>query len=496
MPQLDETLELLAQGNLQAALLQCQNLVMQNPTDAESQHLLGLIYAKQGDITAAVRHFKTAINLDPRQAIFHNNLSNAYKLLGDLDAATRHLHEALHIAPNNAESFNNLGSLYYTQGDIKNAIQQFEKAIRLNPNSWEAHYNLANCYIKQDMVLQAISHYKTVLNLNPAHSNAKLNLAMSYVIVHEYENALPLLIEAAKNNPQHAELQGHLAEAYLNLGQTDNALSQYEKAIALDNDRPAWHHNLATLYARTGQADLAKVHYTAALMLQPDNSTAQHMLNALNANPDIANAPPEYVKLLFDQYASYYNQHMTKNLHYNAPQLLRQAFSKFITPHTKQQIILDLGCGTGLCGIYFRDLASFFVGVDLSPNMLVEANKLGAYDALCCCNILQIIPGVNRGYFDIILAADVFAYVGDMATTFAMMQSALKSAGLLAFTIEEQTKNDKFSLQETGRFAYSQQYIDAMCKQFGFIVETNEVIVPRMQKEQPVPGRLYILRNS
>lgn len=492
--QIPEVLELLEQGDLPQALTKCKNIVNNNPTDANAQHLLGLIYAKHGDLNKAIEHFSLAINIDPKQAVFHNNISNAYKLLGNLEQATRHLNEALHLAPNNAESFNNLGSLYYTQRQIALAIPQFEKAIRLNPHSWEAHYNLANCYIKQDMILQAISHYQTAIKLNPAHSNAKLNLAMSFIMVNDNESALPLLIEAATNDPQNAELQGHLAEVYLNLGQTANALEQYRKAVALDANRPAWQHNLGVLYLRVNQKQEAKQHFLRALELQPDNPTAQHMLAALDStNTD--SAPPEYVKQLFDQYATYYNQHMTKSLHYVVPQLLRQAFGKFVTNSTPQQYILDLGCGTGLCGVYFRDIARFFVGVDLSPSMLLEAKNLGAYDALCCSNITETIPGLNCEYFDVALAADVFVYLGDLGLIFSMLKSALKPQGLLLCSVEEQEQNSSFILQESGRFAHSQAYMDSLCATYGFKIEISEAITPRMHENQPISGRLYALRK-
>lgn len=491
-----DVLALLEKNDLPAALIKCQEIVSNHPQNADAQHLLGLLYAKHGDITSAITHFKLAINLDPKQAIYHNNLSNAYKLNHNLELAICHLNEALRIAPNNAESFNNLGSLYYTQRDIKRAILQFEKAIRLNPASWEAHYNLANCYIKQDMVLQAISHYETTLKLNPNHRDARLNLAMSYIITNDYAAALPLLIEAANNNPQHAELQGHLAEAYLNLGQTENALQQYIKAIALEANRPAWQHNLAVLYLRSNKPDLAQQHFALALQLQPDNITAQHMLNALTASAASKTAPPEYVKLLFDQYASYYNQHVTKALNYTVPQKLRQAIGKFITNTTKQQYILDLGCGTGLCGIYFRDLARYLLGIDLSITMLHEANKLGAYDALCCCNILEYIPGLNKNCFEMILAADVFVYIGDLEAIFLQATSIIQTHGLFAFTIEEQTSNTPYTLQATGRYAHAPEYINTLCVTHGFTIETNEPITPRMHDNQPIAGRLYVVKKS
>lgn len=44
--------------------------------------------------------------------------------------------------------------------------------------------------------------------------------------------------------------------------------------------------------------------------------------------------------------------------------------------------ILDLGCGTGLIGSWFKDYARKIVGVDVSPTMLDMATKKGCYHEL------------------------------------------------------------------------------------------------------------------
>lgn len=44
--------------------------------------------------------------------------------------------------------------------------------------------------------------------------------------------------------------------------------------------------------------------------------------------------------------------------------------------------ILDLGCGTGLIGSWFKDYANKIVGVDISPTMLDMATKKGCYHEL------------------------------------------------------------------------------------------------------------------
>ncbi len=458
---INEILDLVQRNEISKALQKCQELVAKIPADANAQHLLGMIYIKFGNIELAISH----------------------------------LQEAIRLNPNNSEAYNNLAGVYYRQGRIELAILLYEKSIRRYPGSWEAHYNLGNCYIKQNMVLQAIEQYQAALILQPTHTNSKLNLAMALVNINNYATALPLLIEAATMDKQNSELQGHLATAYLELGHSEQALQQYQVALELDPNRMEWHHNLAVLYLRAQQTSQAKQHFMHALELQPKNSIAQHMLAALNVKPITSAPPQEYIKSLFDQYAEYYNTHVTDTLKYQVPQLLRNAISIFITPTTSQKSILDLGCGTGLCGIYFRDFARFLVGIDLSTSMLAQAKSLGAYDALCCGNILESIPGLNQNYFELIIAADVFVYIGDLQLIFELIKSSLQPNGQIAFTVEDQNINYTFILQTTGRYAHSQQYIQELTAKYGFIIEINDPITPRIQNDTSIAGRLYVIRK-
>ena len=78
---------------------------------------------------------------------------------------------------------------------------------------------------------------------------------------------------------------------------------------------------------------------------------------------------------LFDQYAHEYDMHMTGVLGYAVPRQLRE----LVAPYLVQPplAILDLGCGTGLSGAVFQDLAHTLVGIDLSPNMPITPLPLG-----------------------------------------------------------------------------------------------------------------------
>ena len=183
---------------------------------------------------------------------------------------------------------------------------------------------------------------------------------------------------------------------------------------------------------------------------------------------------------------------MRDKLKYNVPAQLRLAVSNCLDITSKQKNILDIGCGTGLCGIFFRDLAGFLVGIDISEGMLEQAKLLGAYDGLCRGNILDALPGYASHIFDVIIAADVFVYIGDLSTEFQIIKSCARENAILAFTVEITDNNQDFILQTSGRFKHSVNYIQQIAAATGFELQSSREIVLREQLGEPVNGMIFV----
>lgn len=79
--------------------------------------------------------------------------------------------------------------------------------------------------------------------------------------------------------------------------------------------------------------------------------------------------------------------------------------------------VLDMGCGIGLCGPLFRDVAAHLTGVDLSPRMVVKSREREVYDELRDRGFMEELE-THRGKLDLILAADVFVYTGSLEAVF------------------------------------------------------------------------------
>ena len=202
----------------------------------------------------------------------------------------------------------------------------------------------------------------------------------------------------------------------------------------------------------------------------------------------------EYVKGLFDQYADAFDEHLIGTLEYKTPALLVDAMRALVTPTAGPLDVLDLGCGTGLCGPLLRPLARTLVGVDLSPKMLAKARERGGYDELVCAELAAYLAGQPQR-FDLGVAADVFVYIGDLSEVFAGMRQVLRPAACSAFRSRPAARAD-FILQPTHRFAHSLGYMRRLAAEHGFAIESVESRMIRKNRDADVPGYLVVMRRE
>jgi predicted TPR repeat methyltransferase len=93
--------------------------------------------------------------------------------------------------------------------------------------------------------------------------------------------------------------------------------------------------------------------------------------------------------------------------------------------------------------------------------------------------------------FDLIVAADVFIYIGDLGTVFAEAARLARGKALFAFSIETCSGAD-WQLQESGRYAQSAGYIERLAKEHGFNISFRGEQAIR----KPIVGLLYVLTRS
>ena len=165
-------------------------------------------------------------------------------------------------------------------------------------------------------------------------------------------------------------------------------------------------------------------------------------------------------------------------------------FDRFVSMNDLR--ILDLGCGTGLSGVVFRDVATELAGVDLSAKMIEKAAARAIYDELSVDDVASAL-NAQPAHWDLLVAADVFVYIGDCDEVMTAASSALRPGGWLLFSVEQGEEQD-FVLREAGRYAHGAAYFQRLADEHGFRVHARENTVLRQNLGVDVYGWLYAMQ--
>ena len=400
------------------------------------------------------------------------------------------LEAALALLPGRPSTLVNLGVARLRLGRPAEALAVLDQAVAAEPGQLDGwcHRGLALSALQRDA--DALASFERALTLDSHHAAAGFQRALSLNRLARHDQALAALQTLLV---QHADL----APAWLLQGQTlqslerhAEALPSYQRAVALDPALgDAW-SLLGQLRKDMGQRDAARDAFERAIAAGSDAALNGYFLAAVVGRDTPPTAPVAYVRGLFDHYADDFEPHLLDVLHYRAHQSVVQAAAPLCA--TPLASALDLGCGTGLCGPLLRPLARHLEGVDLSPTMLARAQARGSYDALAQADIAEHLRTTPRRH-GLVVATDVFIYVGDLAPVFAGVCRVLERGGVFAFSVESHA-GAGFVLQPSLRYAHSEAYVRALAEGHGLQVVHLQPTTLREDQRQPIAGLVVCLR--
>ncbi|MEJ0096135.1 MAG: methyltransferase [Methylocella sp.] len=275
-------------------------------------------------------------------------------------------------------------------------------------------------------------------------------------------------------------------------GDHETASEVLEQACELAPDwAPLW-LALATAYEKSGRAKeaAAALRRLAAIDAAGEFGAELHLAR-LGVGETPKTASKFYIQGLFDQYADRFDAHLVNQLAYRGPALLTDALTRLGAGRFDQ--LIDLGCGTGLCGAAFRGSSEHLSGVDLSPGMIEVARKKAIYDRLETATMddfLGLEPPLSA---NLILAGDVFMYVGDLAPVFAAAARTLAPDGFFAFTVQRALEGT-YKIGPDLRFFHSDAYVKETLEAVGLRVCLMEPVSARRDAGFDVPGLVVVAR--
>jgi predicted TPR repeat methyltransferase len=352
----------------------------------------------------------------------------------------------------------------------------------------------AQALLEEGAALEAAATLKPLIESGRTGLLARVTYTRALNAIGEPAVAIEVARETALLFPGVALAALALGEALLAQGQLPTAIAEFQRALRVDPALEGARYMLGCAWLEAGEPEKALREFELAAagenlpsQLAERTAEAERMREAPRSNP-------RYVRHLFNHFSSDYDARMLGQLGYASPRILRELAALVMpTVENHSVSILDLGCGTGLAGIEFRDLASALDGVDLSPAMIAKARDRAIYRTVDVGDIENL--GNFRETYDLILAADTLVYLGELGAVFDSARAVLVPDGLFLFTVEEHPGSG-FELGPKRRWRHSETYLREAAAQSGFEVRALITCSPRTEAGVPVPGLAAALQRS
>ena len=491
--------------------------------------------------TPAIDAFTRSIRYCPSNGPAHFNKAMAHQQLFDFEEAITSFRTCLTIEATRNEAAKKIVPLLLKdQHDLraKEALKIVESVLA-DSDMEQDHYT-------QLLELKAATHHR-LKNYESVHS---IYASILDILKKRYHEST--VFDVAADSKSKDIIHTQLFRAYQNAASAAEGMGDLKKAEeyfleALATDEGAKDANTWTKYGTylkyAGRETEAIAALQKAIQIDPDEIASETsygviQLAALVGGLDRSSMGEKYIEDLFNGYANRFEVELCDKLNYKGHEHVCTGIKKCISDRDKGykiNVALDLGCGTGLCGPLLREITrcKTLIGVDLSPQMLSKALLKKKYTRLVVSGILDFLrDDVEDHSVDLIVAADVFIYVGKLDEIFYEASRVLsggveedndsavdddvicRDGGLFVFTLEDledgaeqsniimqdtapeiSTKNGYYLLSN-GRFAHSKSYIRELAEknQSKVIQVKSEVL--RIQNETPVRSLTVVLQKS
>ncbi|MBR2299724.1 MAG: tetratricopeptide repeat protein [Alphaproteobacteria bacterium] len=470
------------------------SLAKKYPKTEKYSIFCGNCYDALGQTEEAIRYYKKASKINPVSTTSLLALANLYYNNEDYKAACKFSNMILQKSKNNVSALLILGNVAYCQKQFDKAFALYEKVYHLDGSSYIALINMANTCYDLGKYVKAVDFASQAIRLYSSSVDAYIILGNSYTELGKLEKAEASLLKALSFRADNPWIYNALSRVYQKMEDYKSALSFAWKSVLFGgNVQDDQHINFGYLLyecAEDGKEELAKHYARKWQEAFLDNKVVEFMAGAVLEDKKIKKADPHYIEKIFDIFAIDF-ENTLKGLDYMAPEYVAESVKKnFKKDFWKKTNYLDLGCGTGMCAQKVKKYIgwSTITGIDLSQKMLDQAAQKGIYKRLEQVEIVGFLERDMQEY-QLITAADVLTYFGDLRSVFEGVASRLELGGLFVFSISENLfTTDDFLLMPSGRFVHNMDYVMTLLKKCGYAKLSQERKALRNEGDKVVWG--------
>ncbi len=415
---------------------------------------------------------------------------------GDWLAAVAALDGAVGMAPDDGSLRKLRAEARMHAGDIAGAAADAADAVLFDRGDLDAKALLGVVLGVAGAIDDALACLMEVVEKRPGHAPYLMGLAKVREQAGDPEGAAMSLRAASRAAPRRADLRSALMLALLKARRLDDAVAAGRQAARAGAADAVGFGLLGHALSSLGRHEEAAEAYGEALKLAPEDVYVRHMVAASGAVAASGQAPEEYLRSVFDGYADRFEQHLI-SLGYRVPGLIRAELAAARAEGLPDGPMLDLGCGTGMVAVAVADLSiGPLTGVDISRRMLSLAAPKQLYARLEEAELVRFLAEDETAW-QVVMAADVLCYSGDLQPALTAVARRLATGGVLLFSVEvlDGPGEAAWRLGRLGRYAHREAYVSDLLQEVGFRVEALRRERLRFEADAPVPGLLVRARR-
>ncbi|WP_168464505.1 class I SAM-dependent DNA methyltransferase [Wolbachia endosymbiont of Ctenocephalides felis wCfeT] len=258
-------------------------------------------------------------------------------------------------------------------------------------------------------------------------------------------------------------------------------------------------YNIGRCHFAAGNTSKAYNYLTKTLKLDNNYKEASYYIQKM-ANPSlITELPKNIIKQYFDYTGEYFVEHWLIAKQYRGHELVHMAVTKIFNNDTSKLNILDLGCGTGICGHFLKihNIGGHITGIDISNRMLNIARGCfikgkPVYNELIHMEMTEFLKQEKNNLYDVIILSEVLHYSYDFQTELELAKRSMSKKGAIICLIRRKESEDVDFINKGDYFRHSEGYVQRVAKEIN--MQISYMSYCKMYGSQ-VDGILFVLQH-
>lgn len=261
-------LDLHRKGDLAGAERAYRTLLAEDPRDADTLHLMGVLRFQQGDHPGAEEVLRAAL-AERRAPEILAQAGQVAAARGRHAEAIALYDEAAALKPDTPELQGNMGLTLLALGRREEAVAAFRAALEATPGNPVIRFNLGNALADLGRREEALAAYDEAVRLAPVFPEAHVNRGNVLRALGRDEEGVAAYRTAIEQRPAFPEALNNLGGALVEMGRDDEGLVAFRAALDLRPDYPEALSNVGNTLMNKKDLDGAVAACRAATMLQP-----------------------------------------------------------------------------------------------------------------------------------------------------------------------------------------------------------------------------------